>query len=93
MGARISKTMTIDIRRLSPAKRHSAVFSMFDGLRPGQAFVFINDREPARLRNQFEALFPEEHTWTYLLQGPAEWRVEIGRPLPEPSEIIRAADE
>lgn len=80
MRARSAKRMTIDIRRLSPAKRHSAVFSMFDCLRPGQQFVFVNDREPVQLRSQFEVFFAGEHTWTCRRQGPAEWHVEIGRP-------------
>ena len=79
MRVRSAKSMTIDIRRLSLAKRHSAVFSMFDSLRPGQQFVFVNDREPVRLRSQFEAFFAGEHTWTCRRQGPAEWYIEIGR--------------
>lgn len=80
MRTRSAKSMTIDIRRLSPAKRHSAVFLMFDGLRPGQRFVFVNDCDPVKLRSQFEAFFAGEHTWTCRRQGPAEWHVKIGRP-------------
>lgn len=79
MSVRSAKSVTIDIRRLSPAKRHSAVFSMFDGLRPGQQFAFVNDRDPVQLRSQFEAFFAGEHTWSCRRQGPAEWHVEIGR--------------
>jgi uncharacterized protein (DUF2249 family) len=39
----------------------------------------INDHDPKPLYYQFQAEMPERFTWTYLEQGPATWRVEIGK--------------
>lgn len=69
----------LDVRPLAPAQRHQAIFAAYHALTPGECFVLVNDHDPRPLRYQFEAEYPDEHTWDYLEAGPAVWRVRIGR--------------
>jgi uncharacterized protein (DUF2249 family) len=41
--------------------------------------VLANDHDPKPLRYQLEAMNPGQITWEYLEQGPALWRVRVGR--------------
>jgi uncharacterized protein (DUF2249 family) len=68
-----------DIRSLVPVDRHSKIFELVNGLKPGSSFVFVNDHDPKPLYYQLEAEYPEQFSWTYLERGPEAWRVEIGR--------------
>jgi len=63
---------------LPPRAKHPAIFGLFDSLRPGEAFVLLNDHDPKPLRFQFDAQRPAGFTWDYLEAGPQEWRVRIG---------------
>ncbi|BBE70811.1 DUF2249 domain-containing protein [Oharaeibacter diazotrophicus] len=69
----------LDVRPLSRPQRHVAVFAVFDGLAPGEAFELVNDHDPLGLLHQFHALLPGRFTWDYRRAGPNEWRVAIGR--------------
>jgi len=73
------KAEPYDVRRVHPAKKQSAVMSMFDSLEPGQAISVVLDFDPARLKRRFEAFFAGDFTWICLQLGPREWPVEIGR--------------
>lgn len=68
----------LDARVLPPRAKHPAIFDLFDTLRPGEAFVLLNDHDPKPLRFQFDAQRPAGFTWDYLEAGPEEWRVRIG---------------
>lgn len=76
------KAEPYDIRRLHPAKKQSAIMSIFDSLRPGQAFSVVLDFDPDSLKRQFEAFFAGDFTWVCLELGPREWLIEIGRREP-----------
>ena len=39
----------------------------------------VNDHDPKPLYYQFAAEHKGEFTWDYLEQGPAVWRVRIGK--------------
>jgi uncharacterized protein (DUF2249 family) len=69
----------LDVRALAPAKRHETIFSTYDGLSSGGAFVLVNDHDPKPLYYQFEAEHAGEFSWDYLESGPRTWRVRIGR--------------
>ncbi len=69
----------LDVRPIPPRDKHPTIFSTFDALEPGAAFVLLNDHDPKPLRYQFEAERPGEFAWEYLEQGPTEWRVRISR--------------
>lgn len=66
-----------DVRPFPPAKRHDMVFDAFDELKPGEAFVFINDHDPKPLYYQMEAENSEPFKWEYLMTMPKEWRVKV----------------
>ncbi len=69
----------IDVREIPRSQRHSTILSLFDRLAPGEAFDLVNDHDPVGLLYQFTMLMPGAFSWEYLVQGPEEWRVRIGR--------------
>ena len=75
----MSEETVLDIRLLPPMQRHPLIFNTFEALDSGQAFVLVNDHDPKPLFYQFQAERTGEFTWDYLLQGPREWRVRIGK--------------
>lgn len=73
------ETDMLDVRALTPRERHPRIFETFDRLRPGEAFILVNDHDPKPLYYQFAAERQGTFTWRYLETGPEVWRVEIGR--------------
>lgn len=73
-------TSTIDVRTLPPAQRHSTIFATWNKLNANEAFELVNDHDPKPLYYQFAAEHQGQFTWDYLEQGPAVWRVNIGKP-------------
>ena len=69
----------LDVRSLTHGNRHTVIFSTYEALPPGAAFVLVNDHDPKPLQYQFEAQHAGEYTWDYLEAGPAIWRVRIAR--------------
>ena len=69
----------LDVRAEPPARRHELIFTTWNELDPGAAFVLVNDHDPKPLYYQFEAEHQGEFSWDYLEQGPEVWRVRIGR--------------
>ncbi len=70
---------TIDVREIIPRERHPLVFNTFAGLNSGESFVLIADHDPRPLHRHFETKHDGQFSWNYLEQGPAVWRVRIGR--------------
>lgn len=69
----------LDVRTLVPKERHATIFKSFDNLRPGTAFILVNDHDPKPLFYQFQAEHEKKFSWDYLEQGPEVWRVRIGK--------------
>jgi uncharacterized protein (DUF2249 family) len=69
----------LDVRNVVPRERHTLIFDTYTGLKPGEAFILINDHDPRPLYYQFEAEHTGQFSWNYLEQGPEVWRVRIGR--------------
>lgn len=69
----------IDVRTIPPRERHPLLFRTFDELEVGQSFELVNDHDPKPLYYQFQAERPGALNWEYLEEGPAVWRVKIGR--------------
>lgn len=69
----------LNVINIAPRERHPFIFSSFDALRSGEAFILVNDHDPKPLYYQFlherEGLF----TWEYLEEGPERWRVKISK--------------
>lgn len=66
-----------DVRPFPPAKRHDMVFDAFDELKPGEAFIFVNDHDPKPLYYQIEAESSVPFTWEYIEVMPREWKVKV----------------
>lgn len=69
----------LDVRPVAPAERHALVFSTFDALAPGGAFILAADHDPRPLYSQFGAQRSGKFEWSYVEQGPKVWRVRIAR--------------
>lgn len=66
-----------DIRPYPPTQRHEMFYEAFAEIKPGEAFVFINDHDPKPLYYQMEAESKEPFRWEYLEQGPEVWKVRV----------------
>ena len=66
-----------DVRAYTPTERHEIFYKAFADLKPGEAFVFINDHDPKPLYYQMEAESKEPFKWEYLQKDPMEWRVRV----------------
>ena len=69
----------LDVRPLRKPDRHPEIFRAFEALTVGESFVFISNHDPRHLREEFEADYSGSFAWHYLEQGPAAWRIRIGR--------------
>lgn len=72
-------TTTIDLRPIAPRERHALVLARFDALQPGQAMELVNDHDPQALRAQIEDRAFGPYDWRCVENGPASWRVRIGK--------------
>lgn len=75
----MNPSTTIDVRNIVPRERHPLIFGTFANLRPGDAFMLVNDHDPKPLYYQFQAEKAGEFSWDYLQEGPEVWRVRIGK--------------
>jgi uncharacterized protein (DUF2249 family)/hemerythrin-like domain-containing protein len=69
----------LDVRHLPPAQRHQVIFQRFNALPVGDSFALVNDHDPKPLHYQFVAEYAGQLLWQYLEQGPAVWRVRLGK--------------
>jgi len=74
-----------DGRAIPCSVKHGMIIAIWQSLPVGNAFVLVNDHDPARLHKQFTELWPETFAWKYLVQDPEEFRIQITKlkPLPE----------
>jgi uncharacterized protein (DUF2249 family) len=70
---------TVDVRTIVPRERHGLIFKTFHELKPQESFELVNDHDPKPLYYQFSFEHKDQFTWDYLEQGPAVWRVRIGK--------------
>jgi uncharacterized protein (DUF2249 family) len=68
-----------DVRQMPPHLRHATLFDAFQALPADGSFELVNDHDPVPLRQQFQAQWPGQFTWTALESGPDHWRVRITR--------------
>jgi uncharacterized protein (DUF2249 family) len=69
----------LDVRALSHQARHGVILGKMQALTDTGALILINDHDPLPLKYQAEAMWPDQFEWTYLDEGPEEWRVSIAR--------------
>ncbi len=82
----------MDVRSIPCSVKHGLIIQTWLELPVGDHFILLNDHDPAPLRYQFAAQWPETFTWEYLVNIPGEARVKITKlkPLGEPAEPIAA---
>lgn len=79
MSTTTSSGLVLDVRSIPRADRHSKIMAVFGDLAPGETFVLVNDHDPLGLYSSMQNREAGSFTWEYVLRGPDEWRVEIGR--------------
>ncbi|WIV53983.1 DUF2249 domain-containing protein [Amycolatopsis nalaikhensis] len=79
-GKSLEKPDELDVREIPHGRRHPRIFGTYARLAEGESFVLVNNHDPKPLRREFDAAYPGQYAWDYLEQGPARWRVRIGRP-------------
>jgi len=70
---------TIDVRFLAQEIRNALILGNTVRLMPGQAFLFVSDRDPKPFFYQLKNGFPGIFRWDYLGQGPDIWQICITR--------------
>ena len=73
---------SLDVRTIAPRERHPLIFTTFDALESGEAFLLVNDHDPKPLYYQFSAERQGQFSWEYLEQGPETWQVRVGKSAP-----------
>ena len=74
----------IDLRGMPMDPRHALLFATLFGLAPGEAMEVTNDHDPSGLSVRLATEHPGRFAWTWLEQGPVDWRFRVDR-LPEGS--------
>lgn len=69
----------IDLRGMDMDPRHALLFSTLFGLAPGEAMEVTNDHDPSGLSYRLAAEHPGRFGWTWLEQGPVDWRFRVER--------------
>ncbi len=71
------KVITLDLREMPPAQRHSTIFKLWNDLKKGETLKIVNDHDPKPLHYQFDAEYKGQFEWEYELSGPVDWMVRI----------------
>lgn len=73
------KTVTMDVRNISPWERHPKIFDVLDTLESGDALVLTNDHDPRPLHYQLMMERKDQFDWESREKGPQEWIATIKR--------------
>ena len=84
--------LKLDLRELPVFQRHPSIFEAWENLEAGQILQLTNDHDPKPLRYQFEGEQKGAFTWEYVLEGPAEWVVNIKK-LPTEKHSLEGLSE
>jgi uncharacterized protein (DUF2249 family) len=78
---RTSEPTRIDLRGMPMDPRHELLFSTLFGLQPGESMEVTNDHDPSGLSYRLAAEHPGRFEWTWLEQGPVDWRFRVDRTM------------
>ena len=67
----------LNVTLIEPRLKHAAIFEYFDKLEAGQSFCILNDHDPKPLYYQLIAERGKDFGFTYLENGPEQWRIRI----------------
>lgn len=68
-----------DLRGRSSNRLRRMVVRLACELPVGMSFVFLTDLDPEPLNSFLQAFYKHQFFWNYLTNGPALWRVQVGR--------------
>jgi len=88
----IGPDKTMDARAVPCSVKHGFIVRTFQELAVDDYFILLNDHNPARLRDQFDAQWPGTFTWQYLELGPENFRVKITKVKPAVSPAADVAE-
>lgn len=75
----MSDITRIDLRGMPMEQRHPLIFGSLYSLEPGDALEIANDHDPSGLSYRLAAEHPGRFTWTWIEQGPVDWRFRVER--------------
>jgi uncharacterized protein (DUF2249 family) len=81
----------MDVRPIPCSIKHGLIIKQWLELPVGDHFILLNDHDPVPLYYQFAAQWPEAFTWQHLVQGPAEFRVNITK-LKQTAPVANAVE-
>ena len=89
----IGADKVMDVRTIPCSVKHGLIIRTWLELAVGDHFILLNDHDPAPLRYQFAAQWPDTFAWDYLVNIPGEARVKITKlkALTEPAEPVATA--
>jgi uncharacterized protein (DUF2249 family) len=67
----------MDVRAIPCSVKHGLIIQTWLQLPVGDHFILFNDHDPAPLRYQFAAQWPDTFAWEHLVNIPGEARVKI----------------
>jgi len=73
----IASEKIFDGRGVPCAVKHGQIIGKWLDLAVDDYFVLVNDHDPERMREKFEAEWPGAFAWEHLESGPADLRVKI----------------
>ena len=73
----MTEIQRIDLRGMPMDPRHALLFGTLFGLQPGESMEVTNDHDPSGLSHRLAEEHPGRFAWTWLEQGPADWRFRV----------------
>ena len=75
----MTEPVRIDLRGMPMDPRHELLFGTMFGLAPGESMEVTNDHDPSGLAARLATEHPARFRWTWLEEGPADWRFRVDR--------------
>lgn len=69
----------LDLREMPMDPRHELLFGTLYGLQAGDTMTVVNDHDPSGLMYRLAAEHPDRFAWTWVEQGPVDWRFRVER--------------
>jgi uncharacterized protein (DUF2249 family) len=89
----IGADRVLDVRALDCSIKHPLLVKTFIELPAGEHFIIRNGHEPARLRDQFAAQWPDTFTWEKLPAEAGEFRIKVTKLKPLGAPAVPVATE
>lgn len=80
MSSLTEDAVRLDVRRVPKSAWKRAVCDSFARLSPGGVVEIVADGDPIEIWHALDSLLAGRFTWEYAEEGPAAWRVRVGKP-------------